>query len=570
MNRRFGRGTSVIALVVTFVTASVFWRTTGFPFLNWDDQDILVRNQHLFTSGVVGWAFTTRFIEHYQPLAWISWAAIARTAGLTSASAHGLNVLLHAGAAGLVFLLCTTIDSLSVVRAQGTRRRHWQHGWVVALIATFAWALHPLRVEPVAWASAMPYPLALVFAVAATLAWTDSRPLTAAALFGASLLARPLAFLLPVVFWMTRAPSGRRDRLALASMIVIGIVAAALESSARLTATLGEFGIGPRMTLAAAAPWRYLWRTIWPVDLTPVDPLALTPQTNLRIIVAGAVAIALVSAAAWRWRHRFPVAAVSWAAYLLLLAPAMGLVPSGLQATADRYTYFPAVALSIALADALNRPGARLGSRADHVRSASAALVAIVVVLLSLSTWRQTAFWRDSITLWTRATSLDAANDVAFYNLGTALQDAGRTDEAAVAYEATLRLVPDHEAAQKNLNGLRAAARQREADALAASGNLAAAIPIYRNVLALDPLRSRARAALGIALARTGQYDAAVDELRVAIDQGVDDAAVFNAAGFALVQTGRTGDAVRLLQLGRARHPQDEDIRRNLELITRQ
>ena len=547
----------------------MFFRATGFPFLNWDDQEILVRNQHLFTPGIVGWAFTTRLIEHYQPLSWMTWAAIARTVGLTSAAAHGLNVLLHAVAAGLVFLLCTRIESLSGAAARGTTGRSSQYASAIAVVATFAWALHPLRVEPVVWASAMPYPLALALAVAATLAWVDSRPLTAAVLLGASLLARPLAFLLPAVLWMSRPPSRRRDRLALASMTAVGIVTVALESAARLTATLDEFGVGARLTLAAAAPWRYLWRTIWPVDLTPVDPLALTPRTDLGVIVTGAAVAALVSAAAWRWRRRFPVAAGSWAAYLLLLAPAMGLVPSGLQATADRYTYFPAVALSTALADVLNRATAWLRSRTQHTSVVWKAAITIVVVLLSAATWRQTAFWRDSITLWTRAAALDAANDVAFYNLGTALQDAGRADEATDAYEATLRLVPDHQAARKNLNGLRAIARQHEADALAASGNLGAAIPIYWNVLALDPFRSRARAALGIALARTGAFNAAVEELRTAIDQGVDDPAVFNAAGFALVQTGKTADAIRLLQAGRARHPEDEDIRRNLEMLTR-
>jgi tetratricopeptide (TPR) repeat protein len=135
------------------------------------------------------------------------------------------------------------------------------------------------------------------------------------------------------------------------------------------------------------------------------------------------------------------------------------------------------------------------------------------------------------------------------------------------AYEATLRLVPDHAPARNNLNGLKAIARQREADALAAAGNLAAAIPVYRDALALDPRRARARAALGVALVQTGQLAAAVPELTRAIDEGIDDPPVFNAAGFALVQTGRTAEAIRLLRDGLGRHPGDEGMRRNLESL---
>ena len=166
-----------------------------------------------------------------------------------------------------------------------------------------------------------------------------------------------------------------------------------------------------------------------------------------------------------------------------------------------------------------------------------------------------------------RAAAADARNDVAYYNLGTALQASGRIDEAKSAYEATLRLVPDHAPARQNLNGLQAVARQRDADALAQAGNLAAAIPLYRETLALDPRRSRARAALGMALAKSGDFAAAAQELEQALKQGVDEPAVINAAGYALVQTGRTDAAVTLLRAAVLRHPHDANLARNLGLI---
>jgi hypothetical protein len=134
---------------------------------------------------------------------------------------------------------------------------------------------------------------------------------------------------------------------------VLALVFIALESSARLAPTVAEFGLGPRLTLAATAPFVYLWRTVWPVRLTPLDPLALTPHTDVMLVLVGFTALGVVSAAAWRWRREAPVLSLAWLAYLALLAPAIGLVPSGLQATADRYTYLAAVPVSIAAAMAM-------------------------------------------------------------------------------------------------------------------------------------------------------------------------------------------------------------------------
>jgi tetratricopeptide (TPR) repeat protein len=201
------------------------------------------------------------------------------------------------------------------------------------------------------------------------------------------------------------------------------------------------------------------------------------------------------------------------------------------------------------------------------VHRAAIAAGVLACVGLSVVSRQQTAYWQDSIALWSRAAAVDDRNDVASYNLGTAFQASGRVDEASAAYEATLRLVPDHAPARQNLNGLQAIARQREADALAQAGNVAAAIPLYRETLTLDPRRSRARAALGMALAQSGDLAAAAPELEAALKQGVDEPAVINAAGYALVQTGRTDEAIALLRAALVRHPDDANLAHNLSLI---
>jgi Flp pilus assembly protein TadD len=526
-----------------------------YPFLNWDDIAVLVHNDALRAPGLLTWAFTTRYMEHYQPLAWLAWGGLERTAGITPASAHVLNLVLHASCAALIYLLVSRYTA----------------AWA-AVLATLFWAIHPLRVEVVAWASAMPYSLALLFAVLSMLAWVHGRSWTAVGLFAASLLARPIAFVLPVIWAVVgptigRAEAGLHEKSARFNMqswkpivagLALALTAAMAESSARLTASLDEFGPGPRLTLAASAPWRYLWRTVAPFNLTPLDPLALTPRTDIGAIALGLAGIALVSAAAWHWRRQQPVLAFSWFAYVAFLSPAMGIVPSGLQATADRYTYLPAVALSLAAAALAS---ATLKTRAYEWRGG---LAGIFVVFFGLLTWHQAGYWRDSVALWTRAVDVDARNDVALYNLGTALDEAGRTNEALARYEQVLALVPNHAEARQNQELIRARLLEEEGNRLASSGSLAAAVPRYAEAVRLDPRRTHSHAALGIALTQLGRPAEARTHLQTAIDQGVNDPAVPNALAFSLAQSGDRDGALAVLRAARRRFPNDPNLARNL------
>jgi Flp pilus assembly protein TadD len=624
-----GRARPYSAPLLVFVaTAIAYTPVLSYPFLNWDDVDVFVRNDELRAPGLLTWAFTTRYMEHYQPLAWLVWGAMERTVRLTAASAHALNVTLHASCAALVYVLVRAglkagpyTGPLAVEEFGGRGRPSGRLEWIAA-VAAMAWAIHPLRVEVVAWASAMPYTLALLCALASMLAWLRGRFWTAVGLFMLSLLARPIAFALPVI-WLAVGPAkagphderkdagrhdgrkdaspydrrkdaplhdGRKDaalppsswRPALAGL-ALATIAALVESSARLAATLAEFGIGPRLTLAASAPWRYLWRTIAPFNLTPLDPLALTPRTDPMLIGLGLAGTALVSAAAWRWRRRQPVLAVSWLAYLALLVPAMGLVPSGLQATADRYTYLPAVAISVAIA-AATTSFFRLSASAREARGkmeatdaaaapgSSAKILAgfgaVLVAALTAITLPHMTYWRDSIALWTRAVEIDPRNDVALYNLGAALDEAGRTDDAVARYEQVLVVVPNHPQARRNRDLLRARQLEEEGNRFAAAGSLTEAVTRYADAVRLDPRRTHSHAALGMALTQLGRTAEARPHLQAAVDQGVNDPSVPNALAFTLARTGDRDGALAVLRDAQRRFPRDPNIARNIAVLS--
>ncbi|MEW6320850.1 MAG: tetratricopeptide repeat protein [Acidobacteriota bacterium] len=554
------------ALLLSALVVVAYAPVVEFAFLNWDDPRVIVSNAALTAPDVTAWAFTTFHLEHYQPLSWLVWAGVARAGGLDPAAFHAANVAAH-----LLAVLACWAAARVLFAAILSARGPWALD-AAALLAALVFGVHPLRVEVVAWISALPYALALAgllasCALALRASTTGSRAAEAGALaaFGLSLLARPVGVGFPAVLvivdvWLL----GRAVRPSLVRAVPYAALAAAaalVESLARAPG-VNELPWLLRLEAAAAAPFVYLWRTVAPVQLTPLDVLPLAPEPRPAVLALAAGALVLVSAAAWRARHRRPALPAAWFAYLALLLPAAGLVSSGVQATADRYAYVPGVVIALALTGGAAR-AVRVLRTPGAARAAAVAVVAIAVALTA-STRAATAPWADSVALWTRAAALDPANDVAVYNLAHALAEAGRPDEAAARYRDVLALVPGHADARANLDLLDAARLEREGNDLASRGDLATAAERYAQAIALDPRRTHAHAARGIALMTLGRDAEARPALEEAVRQGAPDPAVPNALGVLLVRDGRAREARRVFEAALARHPNDAGLAINL------
>ena len=547
--------------------AGVLWSyapARSFAFLNWDDQAVLLRNTSLDFPGVLRWAFTTTHMEHYQPFSWLAWAAIKRGFGLDPQAYHVANIAAH--------LVCVLL--LWVV-AQEILRRGWPSmtgRWrdAASAAAALLFGLHPLRVEVVAWISALPYALALALMLASLLAHLRAAPprvrrwrFAALALYCGSLLARPVALGFPAVLVIVDVlllkRSARASAAAATPFAVVAVAAAAGEAIARVPG-LAETPWLYRAQSAAIAPFVYLWHTIAPISLTPLDVLPLDPAVSPAVMIAACLALAASIAASWVWRRRQPALSAAWFAYLALLAPAAGLLPSGLQATADRYAYVPGVVIALAAALGLARWAHARPGRARVVAAAGT----LVLVVSAVAARQALAPWSDSVALWTRVIALDPDHDVGLYNLATALAADGRHADAAARYRDLLRLHPAHPEAAANLARLDAARLEREANDLAAAGDLAAAAERYRQAVTLDPARTHSHAARGMALATLGRDDEAVPALREAIRQGIGDAAVPNALGVLLLQSGAAQDARATFEAALVTHPGDTSLAHNL------
>ncbi|MGH9201626.1 MAG: hypothetical protein ACRD2A_10370, partial [Vicinamibacterales bacterium] len=190
-------------IVPSAIAAAVLWTylpARWFAFLNWDDNAVILLNRELQFPNVWQWAFTTTDMEHYQPLSWLVWAAIKSGFGVEASLFHSANIMLHVLCAVLVWLVARTVFARTLTHVSDRGRD------AAALAAATLFGIHPLRVEVVAWISALPYLLALAFVLLSVLAYVrasahDSRRWWVAALtlYAASLLARPVAIGYPIV-----------------------------------------------------------------------------------------------------------------------------------------------------------------------------------------------------------------------------------------------------------------------------------------------------------------------------------------------------------------------------------
>src|SRR5467141_3408324 len=128
-------GVSIFLMAITWL---VFGETLRHPSINFDDQEYVFENPKIntgVTSTGVLWAFTHSHAENWHPLTSISHMLDCQLFGLQAGWHHFTNVLLHTIAVILLFLVFREMTGAL-----------WRSAFVAAVFA-----IHPLRVESVAW-----------------------------------------------------------------------------------------------------------------------------------------------------------------------------------------------------------------------------------------------------------------------------------------------------------------------------------------------------------------------------------------------------------------------------------
>jgi len=533
MRPRLLRSPWFLGALLFAATALLYARTRTFEFLNYDDDVYVVENEHVragLTAASVRWAFTSGEAANWHPLTWLSHELDVELFQLDAGAHHLVNAGLHALAALLAFGALRALTGATEKSA----------------LAAALFALHPLRVESVAWVAERKDVLAGALALATLWTWAGyarrggaGRYLASLALFATGLLAKPTLVTLPCVLLLLDLwPLGRwRGRAELARLVREKLPFFALAGLScyvtwRVQRAGGAFGpldvIGPqaRLANAGAAYATYVGKTLWPSGLCAFYPHpAATPGSApwSAGAVLGLAFLVAASALALRLRRRAPAVIVGWLWFLGMLVPVIGIVQVGLQAWADRYSYLPGLGLVVALVWGVD---ALVTER--RLRAALAAVALLALVPLTLASVRQIDTWRDSRTLFTRALAVTEQNFLAHANLGQALLEQGEDEVAEAQFAAVLALRPQLVPARLNhARALRGLGRTNEARAE------------LELVLRTEPESVEAESELGWLLSELGQDAEALPHLRAAVARAPDDLKLVNNLAWVLA-TSRT------------------------------
>jgi Flp pilus assembly protein TadD len=577
-----------VCLLLLSVTLAVYWQIGDHQFTNYDDTLYVTENPHV-QRGLAGesvtWAFTATGEANWHPLTWLSHMVDCQLFGLRPGTHHLTSLFFHLANTVLLF---ATLHLMTGAL--------WRPAFVAALFA-----LHPLHVESVAWVAERKDVLSTLFWLLAMVAYTRyvgrptrARYVVTLVAFGLGLMAKSMPVTLPFVlllldYWpLDRTALGRGEsdppkrrrkrirpseqRLPLSRLLwektpffalaaISSVVTFSLQQRAGAMGDTEVFPLSSRIANALISYIRYIGKMIWPSDLAVLYP---HPGTNLPLWCAAGAGLAILglSVLVVLVSRRRPYLAVGWFWYVGTLVPVIGLIQVGVQAYADRYTYVPLIGLFIMIAWGVPD---LLGGWA-HARTVLAVLAAAALAALAARTWTQLRYWKDSVSLFTHTLQVTTNNYVAQNNLGNALADRGRVEEAISHYTEALRIKPDHaeaynnwgtilveqgrleEAVDRFLMALRAkpdyaAARSNLGLALARKGQREQAIAQYLEALRLDPAYAKAHNNLALVLAEGGQWAEAIAHYREALRLKPDYAEAHNNLGHLLVGLARLDEA---------------------------
>jgi len=471
-----------VLLALVAVVFALYGQTARHAFLSYDDGSYITENPHVaggLTLANARWAFAEFHSANWHPLTWLSHQLDVSLFQLEAGRHHLVNAALHALNACLCFLFLR--------RATGAL-------WPSALCALL-FAVHPQRVESVAWAAERKDVLSGAFFFLTLLAYeryarapSPARYAGVALALALGLLAKPMLVTLPAVLllldaWpLARAP-GRPWRALVLEKLPLGALCLGSAALTWLAQSAGDavrstavLGLAARLATAVLGTLAYLRQAVWPAGLCFFypHPAFVAPETFAPLgprVLLGFLGLGAATVGAFLLRRRAPAVLTGWLWMLLMLLPVIGIVQVGAQFHADRYAYLPLLGATLALVFGLDAlvPAAADASRA---RRALFGLGLAAAAALAAVTARQVATWHDMHTLCERALAVTERNYVAHEHLALLLQKEGDLAGAESHYLSTLAIAPRLYDAHSNLGavymqlGRRAEARAQYEEAL--------------------------------------------------------------------------------------------------------
>jgi len=549
-----------IPVLIVLVTSAAFLPALQNQFLRWDDHKNFLGNPHYRGLGWMHlrWMWTTH-LGHYIPLTWMTLGLDYVLWGMNPLGYHLTNLLLHAANAVVFYFVAFRILGLGLPDP-GDRR---QADLVLSAgFAALVFAIHPLRVESVAWVTERRDVLSGLFYLSAILIYLRTCERgergrgwywAAVGLFACALLSKSMVVNLPIVllildvyplrrlggatgWWSEPA---RRVYVEKIPFVLLATAAAAIAVMAQLSvhaaASLAQLSVPGRVAVSAYGLSFYLWKMVVPLNLSPLYPLSPIVNPWAMPFVLSYTMVLAITAIALALRRRVPGLPAAWSAYVVVLLPVLGIFQSGPQIAADRYTYLASLGWAI-LAGACLLFCWRISrtSTTGTPTTLPIAGVAICVVAgLGVLTWNQVHIWHDSERLWTYTVAIHPNSSLAQFSLGIVLSAQGKPTEAIEHFQKGLQLRPDEPSAHTNLGV-----------ALIQQGKLADAIEHFRQAVRIYPDDALAHTNWGSALIDLGKPSEAIEHFQQALRIHPDDALAHTNWGSALIDLGKPSEAI--------------------------
>ena len=506
----------IISLFLIFAIIIACGQVRNFDFVDFDDGSYITENIHvqkgLTIEGLI-WAFTTFHSANWHPMTWLSHMLDCQIYGLNPMGHHWTNLQFHIVNTLLLFFILFKMTGAI-----------WRSAFVAALFA-----LHPLHVESVAWVAERKDVLSTFFwllTMSAYLRYVEKpaliRHFMILLFFVLGLMSKPMLVTLPFVLllldlWPLKRFQFKNDRMLQSDRVtffgfqgflrlflekipffILVVISCILtffaQKSGGALVPLESLSLKTRIANALISYVSYVLKAIWPSNLAvyyphPVDTLPVWQICGAALLIVGV----FIGAIYLLKQYRYIPVGLFW--YFGTLIPVIGLVQVSDQSMADRYTYIPLTGLFIIVAWGVSDLLVKW-----HYRKIFLGVSAVIILsALTVCTFFQTSHWRTTITLFENAAKVTENNYKALNNLGTALIDKGKYDEALSYFAEALRIYPQKTDARNNL-----------ANVLFLQGKPDEAVLHYNEILEFNPQKTDARNNLANVLSAQGKLDEAV------------------------------------------------------------
>lgn len=421
MDASSNRRSFLICLILGLTILAVFYQVHGFKFITYDDPSYVYKNLDI-QSGVtlesIKWAFTTGWTANWHPLTWLLYMLNWQLFGSNPAGYHVVNLVFHIINTLLVF----------IVLGQMTRSI-WPSAFAAALFA-----LHPLHVQSVAWISEFKDMLSTFFWMLTMWAYLRyvnkpgvSRYFWTAIFLALGLMSKPMLVTLPFVlllldYWPLERFRGHtllyliREKIPFFVLIAVSsIVTFLVQHNSMAVVSLNALPLKFRILNAFVSYTGYIEKLFKPDHLAVFYPhLGRNISVMYAVISAGFLLAATVLVIRFGKNRRYLVTGWFW--YIGTLVPVIGIVQVGIQGMADRYSYVPLTGLFIIIAWGVPD----LLKKWRYKKIVLASLAVLIVSTISICTYNQLRYWRNTLTLFQHTIDVTkdnfmAMNELAWY-----------------------------------------------------------------------------------------------------------------------------------------------------------